>query len=631
MKHLPTTLAAAALLAGPLLAAQTLEFDLEEVTVDGHPDHPGILFERHPVSVFAAEAGGVCTVDFDEDGDQDLFLTDTEDWPNHLYVNQGDGTFIEEAQARGIDEPTKRRGSALFFELDNDGDLDLLTLGYPSQVILNLDLYSLYRNDGAPGYGFTDITDSAGGFVHKSTPEPTLIGEPGGVTSGDIDGDGFADVFVTWWNRSDGFLNDQPRMWRNLPNPVPATSGQTDHSVRIMQDFTVQAGLAEPVGGWIWTPTLLDFDYDGDLDLHVNVDFGLDVLRLNDGTGVFGPDICTEIGWNGSPAQTRNEMGIALGDVDFDGDLDTYQTNFDVNDRQYINQSDLSVGGTGLAFADAAPLLGTAVSNVGWGTAYVDLDHDKDVDLLAVNGIAVPATNWYFENQWPVTTGPGGPPLFTDRSGEVPDFRSPAGVSDIARNLVPLDYDLDGDLDVFVGRYGSSSVVSEGSESHAALWRNTLENDNGWIELRLYGRQGSRMVTGARVHVRSGEEIQTRVVTGGGTSFLSQVPYAQHFGLGSTSLTWVAIRWPDGVVQVVENPVANQSQRIDRASGTDIGDVNGDGITNSTDVTLLARALNRPNAYDELFGFWPWQITGDIDGNGVLEQHDVDLLDALIP
>ncbi len=631
MKHLPQSLAAAALLAGPLLAVQTLDFDLEEVTVAGHPDHPGILYERHPVSVFAAEAGGICTVDFDDDGDLDVFITDTETWPNHFYINQGDGTFDEQAQAYGIDEPTRRRGSALFFELDNDGDLDLLTLGYPSQVVLNLDLYSLYRNDGAPGYGFTDITSSVGGFVHVPTPEATLIGEPGGVTSGDIDGDSYSDLFVTWWNRSSGFLNDQPRMWRNQPNQALPSPGQTDYSTRILQDFTIQAGFAQPISGWIWTPTLMDFDRDGDLDLHMNIDFGLDVLRLNDGNGVFGANVCTEIGWNGAPEQPRNEMGIAFGDIDFDGDLDTYQTNFDQNDRQYLNRSDLSVGGTGLAYDDQAPLLGTAVSTVGWGAAYVDLDLDKDGDLLSANGMAVPATNWFFENQWPATTGPGGPVLFAERSSELGDYRLPAGVGDIARNLVPFDYDLDGDLDVLVGRYGSSPVVSPGPRAHLALWRNTLDNDNGWLQLRLYERQGSRMVTGARVHVRSGQEIQTKVVTGGGTSFLSQEPYAQHFGLGSTTLYWAAIRWADGTVQVVESPAPNQSLRVDRAVGSDIGDMNGDGVTNGLDVVLLGRAVSRPAAYDAVYGFWPWQITGDLDGNGVVEQEDIDQLAAAIP
>jgi enediyne biosynthesis protein E4 len=631
MHHLHQSLAAAALLAGPLFGLQTLEFGFEELTLTGHPEHPGILFERHPVSIFAAEAGGAATVDFDEDGDLDVFLTDTESWPNHLYVNQGDGTFDEQAQAYGVDEPTKRRGSALFFELDNDGDLDLLTLGYPSQVVLNLDLYTLFRNDGAPGYGFTDITSSVGGFVHVPTPEATLIGEPGGVTSGDIDGDSYSDVFVTWWNRSTGYLNDQPRMWRNLPNTAAPAVGQTDYSTRVLQDFTIQAGFAQPIGGWIWTPTLIDVDRDGDLDMHINVDFGLDVLRLNNGSGVFGPNICTEVGWNGTPEASRNEMGIAFGDIDFDGDLDTYQTNFDNNDRQYINRSDLSSGGVGLLFEDVAPSLGTAVSTVGWGAAYLDLDHDRDLDLLSMNGMGVPAGNWFFENRWPEKVAPGGPVLFAERSAELGDYQTPAGIGDIARNLAPFDFDGDGDLDLLVGRYGTSSIVSPGPRAHAALWRNTLDNDNGWLQLRLYERQGSRMVTGARVHLRSGLELQSRIVTGGGTSFLTQEPYRQHFGLGDKTLYWVAIRWFDGSVQVIESPAPNQVLRVDRAQKNQAGDVNGDGLVNSTDVTLLARAINRPKSFDAVYGFWPWQITGDLDGNGVVEAADLALLDSVVP
>ncbi|MHC4376263.1 MAG: FG-GAP-like repeat-containing protein [Planctomycetota bacterium] len=627
--------ASAQLVAAPTAAAQfgALPFDLDEINVSGHDQHPGIDFTRHPVSIYAAEGGGLATVDINDDGFIDVFFSDTEGHPNHLYINQGDGTYVESAEAYGIQEISKRRASALFFDMENDGDLDFLSCGYPSQAIPNFDLYSLYRNDGAPDYHFTDVTVSAGNFQLAFLPEPTIIGEMGGVTCGDLDGDTYLDVFCTYWNRSYGFFFDQPRLWMNADNPLPDGADPATHSPRKFEDKTLEAGLAEPIEGWQWTPTLIDVDRDGDLDLHINIDQGFDVLRLNDGTGFFGPDIANGVGINGDPPQTRSEMGVGYGDVNFDGLSDSYHTNAYEDDRFYINQYDWDEAG-GIEFTDVAIGTTTNVSSFGWGAQFADFDHDTDLDLMSLAGMAVGYDNHYHENLYPQPAfpeNPLSPPAFTERSEDLPDFWRPGGQADVARNLAAFDHDNDGDLDVIIGRYGSSGLVDPGIRPGASVYENTATDLGNWLQVDPRERTGSRNVVGARVYVRAGDRIMMREILGGGSSFLTQLPYRQHFGLASeTEANWVCIRWFDGHHTVEVGPAANQILRVDKKAQNWTGDMNGDGVVNQEDVSLLITAVRRPGAYDGTYFGWPWQITGDMNGDSKVDADDIPLLQALV-
>lgn len=632
----PALLAAFAIPAiAPLATAQfgALPFDLDEINVSGHDKHPGIDFTRHPVSVFAAEAGGMATVDINDDGFIDVFFSDTEGHPNHLYINQGDGTYVESAEEYGIQESSKRRASALFFDMENDGDLDFLSCGYPSQAIPNFDLYSLYRNDGAPDHHFTDVTLSAGNFQLAFLPEPTIIGEMGGVTCGDVDGDTYLDVFVTYWNRSSGYFFDQPRLWMNADNPLPDGADPATHSPRKFEDKTGEAGLSAPIEGWQWTPTLVDVDRDGDLDLHINVDQGFDILRLNDGTGVFGADLASAIGWNGDPAETRAEMGIGWGDVDLDGVADCYQTNAYQDDRFYLNRYDDDDAG-GIEFEDIAESSGTAVSSFGWGAVFADFDHDQDLDLMSVAGMGVGYDNHYHENLLIQDSQSGGfanSADFTERTDELPQFWRPGGQADIARNLSVFDHDNDGDLDVLIGRYGTSGLVDAGIRPGASMFENTGTTLANWLQVDLRERTGSRNVVGARVYVRAGDRIMMREILGAGSSFLTQIPYRQHFGLGSeTQAEWICVRWFDGHHTPVDSTAANQILRIDKTAKDFTGDMNGDGLVNQEDISLMILAIRRPGAFDNIYSDWPWQITGDINGDSKVDVDDIPLLEAIV-
>ncbi len=215
---------------------------------------------------------------------------------DHLYMNNGDGTFTDEAAARGLTREDRSLG-ALLTDADGDGDLDLYVAndGQPNR---------LYENDGAGS--FTDVTQIAG------------VGDSGsgmGIAGGDYDGDGAVDLFVTNWER------ELHALYRSRP----------DGSFLYSTFRIGLAGLGEGDTGW--GTSWADFDHDTDLDLFVAngrvpvTDFDTDPELAQ----LFG-NLLAE----GRPGELRDwsaqvgldavgpllARGAAAADYDNDGDLD---------------------------------------------------------------------------------------------------------------------------------------------------------------------------------------------------------------------------------------------------------------------------------------------------------------------
>ncbi len=641
-------------LAAPASALQgngipPIDFDLVEISVAGHPQNPDIDYTYVPVSDFKAEAVGVAVADFNNDGYQDIFFPSTEGNGNHLYVNRGNGTFRQQAPGFGVDEPTKRRGMAAFFDLENDGDLDLMTLGYPSSPVQNLDLYSMFRNDGDPLYTFTDITAGVGGFALAPSAETTTVGDPGGVAVGDYNNDGYLDVFVTYWYRNGpppGISDeDQSRLWKNVPNPNPDL-GEPDYSPRLLVDATVESGLVGFGGtNWVWQPTWVDVNRDGLLDLHVNIEKGEDELRLNNGDGTFSANIATGLGMNYNgpdfPAGSwGHEMGAGVGDYDNDRDIDFYLTNPGTGvlgkaDAFYRNDADFSLGGPGMGFTSIGPVTtDTDTDGVGWGAIFVDLDNDCDKDLLTARGLGSGrATNHLFLNEAPALAADGQSTALTEVGAQVPDFSRVGGAIDVMRGLVALDYDNDGDMDVVATRSGDVPVDPT-DNMKAGFFLNTLNNSNNWLEVDLVEAGGSLNTVGSRVYVRTGGIsgiVQMREVIVG-SSYLSQEPYRLHFGLAGGPADWVAVRWFDGTMHVLRgnelNPIEGLTS-ITRANDFS-GDLDGDLDTDCDDLELFTLGQASEAAVDAIVPGWPWRIVADADGNEVVDTRDFEQIRNLV-
>jgi hypothetical protein len=280
-------------------------------------------------------------------------------------------------------------------------------------------------------------------------------------------------------------------------------------------------------------PTWFDFDEDGDLDLYVVNDKGLqgepepdgflrrNVLFRNDGEGCDGhcfTEVAREVGLD----QRIDGMCAAIGDYDNDSDLDVFMTD---TDRGYLMRND---SGT---FVDVSFAAGVGREMTGWGCAWMDYDNDGWLDLYAGGGDDSPDMLW-------ANRGDG---TFEERPDELATdaLWSTAG-------LAAADYDGDGTVDLVLAELGVGY----------RLHRNRRPSDQGWLGLRLIGAgPGGRDAVGARAYVTTDDGlVQLRDVRIG-SSLGSTDDTGLHFGLGDRVVESVLIRWPDGAEEQVSVPV----------------------------------------------------------------------------
>ncbi len=625
-----------ALVAAPVALAQApLPGSFVEVTKNPlAPDYSGINFEfKTSLPTLEMGMGGVACADYDNDGDTDIFFPNDAGFPNALYQNQGNGTFVDVAALVGVANPTFRGCQGLFFDYDNDGDLDLFVAAHANvpggAPATPADLYRIFENNGAPNWNFTNVSSTAG-FAHDpTTARKTEAGVLAGAAIGDYNRDGYLDIVVTYFAGANDA--DQMRLFRSRQN---ATQGP-GIAKRTFIDVTKPAGLevTPPITGdacapnppsmcpWeMWMPTFLDLNRDGWPDIHINVDFGHDLYMLNQQDGTF-IDVGTAVGLNGNPTSDKHEMGLGVGDYDNDGDLDLHATNILNEDRHYRNDT---VGGV-LSFANVEQIIGTNNSVFGWGDLFFDFDNDGDLDHTTVSGFTgTNYVNTFHLNLFPAKAGDGITVLMQDRTADLPDYTK-FGQSDwrSGRGLSQLDYDNDGDIDLVM-------TCTNKNNPKAGLFKNTLSSSSGWLKVELREMGGSRNVVGARVTIQANGVRQTReVITG--SSFLSQEPDVLHYGLGSaTNVDWVCVRWADGKMSVLQNLAPNQKIGIrKRTTGFALGDMDGNGVLNCNDLTWWDTFVAHPLFYQGTFGTYPADQVGDIDGNGVIDAADRALLQTL--
>ncbi|MBR9922819.1 MAG: T9SS type A sorting domain-containing protein [Bacteroidetes bacterium] len=178
---------------------------------------------------------GASFCDVNADGLLDLYVCNREKatYGNFLYINQGNNTFTEEAQARGVADDTQLSHQSLFFDYDNDGDQDLYVIN--DRLYLN----SLFQNDGS-GY-FTDVSAVSGTNIQIDAMN---------ASAGDIDNNGYLEIFIT--NNGAGGGGD-----RLLYNNGDGT----------FTDMSTDMGAAIPY--FTWSGIWLDYDNDTDQDLYV--------------------------------------------------------------------------------------------------------------------------------------------------------------------------------------------------------------------------------------------------------------------------------------------------------------------------------------------------------------------------
>lgn len=506
--------------------------------------------------------------------------------------------FTEVSQSIGINHTYGRDfdfmgGGAAFFDFDNDGDLDLYMTGGLRRDVL-------YRNDGDI---FTEVGEQAG-LADTGFPQTM------GVITGDIDNDGFRDIFVTtkddspnllFKNKGDGtFVNisttagnvdtawstsasfgdfnldglldiyvvnyiKEQKLIRNNDGDVIGFDHECYPNFLYINDgggtfseMAAELGIAQRGCGLATVFT--DYDNDSDSDIYIANDFGAyispNVLFRNDGPDNSSGWKFTNVSSNSGMNAAIFGMGIAMGDYDQNGTFDYYVSNLGRN-VLYKNLGD----GTFLDVTDEA---GVANTNVGtllstsWGTAFLDYNNDTYPDLFVCNGY-IPAADFLS----PSSSDPNK--LYKNNgNGTFTDVSSLMGIdnTDIGRGFACGDYDNDGDLDILVMVIAKDPTNKNVSRAHALLYRNNLNNGNHWLKLKLQGTASNRDGFGAHVQIKIDNHSWIRELDGG-SSHLSHNSSIAHFGLGQyTHIDSVVVIWPGGKKQVISDVQVDQTIKI---------------------------------------------------------------------
>jgi hypothetical protein len=493
--------------------------------------HRSGLLEKS--AILDVPSGGVALVDVDNDGWLDVYLVNgstqaaldgREPAPRAaLYHNDRNLRFTDVTDRAGVANLRWGFGVAAG-DIDNDGWTDLYVTNYgPNR---------LYRNnrDGT----FTDVAERMG---------VTAGGWSTGASFGDYNGDGRLDLFVAGYVDVDpgrSPASKTPCMYRGEPvmcgprglGGAPDRLFRND-GVRFV-DVTAEAGVRDTAGYFGFAAAWIDVDDDSDLDLLVVNDSTPNYLYRNTGKGTFEEDgFVTGFAVN-EEGREQAGMGLALGDYDNDGRVDTYITNFsDDSNTLRRNLGDAR-------FADvtgAAGLRAPTLPFLGWGAGFLDFDNDGWLDLFVANGHVYPQVDRF---DWGMTWAQR-PLLFRNRDGarfeEVPAATG-SGLAAVlpARGAAFGDLDHDGRVDIVINNH----------DQEPALLRNVATAGH-WLSFALAGNaRGPRDAMGATVTLEAGSRRWRRDVVSGG-SYCSQSDLRAHFGLGATtSVDRVLVRWPDG-------------------------------------------------------------------------------------
>jgi hypothetical protein len=501
-------------------------------------------------------SGGVALFDYDNDGWLDIYFT------NSLTVETADDT--------------KSSRSALYHN-ERDGTFADVTgksgLGYPGWAMGVatgdydgdgwVDVYvtclgpnHLYRNNGDGT--FTDVTQKAGvDDVRWST----------GAAFGDYDNDGDLDLFIT--NYVDFRIKDLPEFGKGKfcqfrgvpvqcgPRGLPGAGDSLfrNNGDGTFTDVSKSAGVSDPDGRFGMSALWSDLDGDGWMDLYVANDSGPNFLYKNNRDGTFRETGLLAGCAVGEDGNEQGSMGLTIGDYNHDGLLDVFVTNFSDEYNTLYRQE------KGMSFVDisfASKLAQISFPYVGWATDFLDYDNDGWVDLMVLNGHVYPQVD-------KVSVGSTYAQrilLFhNERNETFSEVAANCGdalmTRRVSRGAAFGDIDNDGDIDVVINNLDGSAVVL----------RNDGGNKGNWINIKTIGSKKNRDALGAQIKVTAGELVQIKEVYSGG-SYISQNDTRLHFGLGQkTRVDSIEIRWPAGKVEVIRDVPVNQFLVIEEGRG----------------------------------------------------------------
>ncbi len=492
------------------------------------------------LGIYQSGAGGAGVIDFDLDGWADLYLTAMDGTPgkedsseNRLHRNL-EGRFEDQTNGCGAGDPGFAQGVAC-------GDYD--SDGFPDLFVANIGKNRLYRNNGDGT--FTEVSLSVGLSGSDWTTS---------VAMSDLDGDGHCDLFEVGYCAGEDVLTrecvevevDEPRscsplafsaqgdrIWRG-----DGSGGFVDVSSSWLGEHEPGRGMGIVIG---------QFDQQPGLDLYVANDMTANHLWVGSGDPDF--QFSEQATLRGVAFNKRSlsqaSMGIAVGDADQDSDVDFFVTHFSADHNTYYEQvSD----GLWSDQSDASGLAEPSQSLLAYGTQWVDVDADGDLELFVANGDIDDFTHKGRSYRQPFE-------VFHRQGNAVWDRLIASDLGEyftrkhLARAIAVLDANRDRQADL---------VVTHLFEPVALLINQTSEVGNS-VRFQLKGRQSHRDAVGVRIQCRVGPvKREMQLFAGDGYHCSNQREIV--FGVSDAdSITDVVVLWPDGSSDELGDLPTNQN------------------------------------------------------------------------